>query len=257
MIHSTAIVDAGAHIGANVEIGPYAIVGEHVEIGDGTHIGAHTVITGHTRIGKDNRIFQFASVGEIPQDKKYAGEPTRLEIGDRNTFREFATLNIGTAQGGGVTRIGSDNWIMAYVHVAHDCIVGNHTIFANNTALAGHVEVDDYAILGGYTGVHQFCKVGAHVMTAVGTAIFKDVPPYVMASGSDGAEPHGLNTEGLKRRGFSSEALAALKQAYKTLYKSGLTLEEAKAALAEQARAEPAVQVLLDFLERSSRGIIR
>ncbi len=257
MIHQTAIIHPGARIGAHVEIGPYAVIGEHVEIGEGSHVGAHTVITGHTRIGKDNRIFQFASVGEIPQDKKYANEPTRLEIGDRNTIREFCTLNIGTAQGGGVTRIGSDNWIMAYVHVAHDCIVGNHIIFANNTALAGHVEVDDHAILGGFTGVHQFCKIGAHVMTALGTAIFKDVPPYVMASGSDGAEPHGLNTEGLKRRGYSTEALAALKQAYKTLYKSGLTLEEAKQALAEQARAEPAVQVLLDFLGRSTRGIIR
>jgi len=257
MIHPTAIVHPGARVGAGVRIGPFAVIGEHVEIGDGTHVGAHTVITGHTRIGRDNRIFQFASVGEIPQDKKYAGEPTRLEIGDRNTIREFTTLNVGTAQGGGVTRIGSDNWIMAYVHVAHDCIVGNHTIFANNTALAGHVEVDDHAILGGYTGVHQFCKIGAHVMTAVGTTIFKDVPPYVMASGSDGAEPHGLNAEGLKRRGFSAETLAALKQAYKTLYKSGLTLEEAKQALAEQAKAEPAVQVLLDFLARSTRGIIR
>ena len=257
MIHTTAIIHPGAHIGAHVEIGPYAVIGEHVEIGEGTHIGAHTVITGHTRIGRDNRIFQFASIGEIPQDKKYANEPTRLEIGDRNTIREFTTLNIGTAQGGGVTRIGSDNWIMAYVHIAHDCLVGNHTIFANNTALAGHVEVDDHAILGGYTGVHQFCKIGAHVMTAVGTTIFKDVPPYVLASGSDGAEPHGLNTEGLKRRGFSAESLAALKQAYKTLYKSGLTLEEAKQVLAEQAKTEPAVQALLDFLARSTRGIIR
>jgi len=257
MIHQTAIVHSGAKLGANVEIGPYAILGEHVEIGEGTHVGAHAVITGHTRIGRDNRIFQFSSIGEIPQDKKYANEPTRLEIGDRNTIREFTTLNIGTAQGGGVTRIGNDNWIMAYVHVAHDCIVGNDTIFANNTALAGHVEVDDHAILGGYTGVHQFCKIGAHVMTAVGTTIFKDVPPYVMASGSDGAQPHGLNSEGLKRRGFTPEALSALKQAYKTLYKSGLTLEEAKMALSEQAAAEPAVKVLLDFLGRSTRGIIR
>ena len=257
MIHATAIVHPDARIGADVAIGPYAIIGEHVELGDGTQVGAHTVITGHTRIGKKNQIFQFASVGEIPQDKKYANEPTRLEIGDGNTIREFCTLNIGTAQGGGVTRIGSDNWIMAYVHIAHDCIVGDHTILANNTALAGHVEVDDHAILGGFTGVHQFCKVGAHVMTAVGMVIFKEVPSYVMASGSDGAEPHGLNTEGLKRRGYSAESLAALKQAYKTLYKSGLTLEEAKQVLAVQAQSEPAVQVLLDFLGRSTRGIIR
>lgn len=257
MIHPTAIVHPGARLGANVEIGPYAVVGEHVEIGDGTRIGAHAVITGHTRIGRDNRIYQFASIGEIPQDKKYAGEPTRLEIGDRNTIREFTTLNVGTVQGGGVTRIGSDNWIMAYVHIAHDCIVGNHTIFANCTNLAGHVEVDDYAILGGFTGVHQFCKIGAHVMTAVNTTVFKDIPPYVTAAGSDGAKPHGLNTEGLRRRGFSPETLAALKQAYKTLYRSGLTLEEAKARLAEQAETEPAVKLLVDFLARSTRGIIR
>ncbi|MEO1765683.1 acyl-ACP--UDP-N-acetylglucosamine O-acyltransferase [Thiobacter aerophilum] len=257
MIHRTAIVHPGARLGANVEIGAYAVVGEHVEIGDGTRIGAHAVITGHTRIGRDNRIFQFASIGEIPQDKKYGGEPTRLEIGDRNTIREFTTLNVGTVQGGGVTRIGSDNWIMAYVHIAHDCIVGNHTIFANCTNLAGHVEVDDYAILGGFTGVHQFCKIGAHVMTAVNTTVFKDIPPYVTAAGSDGAKPHGLNTEGLRRRGFSPETLTALKQAYKTLYRAGLTLEEAKAALARQAEAEPAVRLLVDFLARSTRGIIR
>jgi len=257
MIHPTAIVHPGARIGANVEIGPYAIIGEHVEIGDGTKVGPHAVITGHTRIGKDNQIFQFVSLGEIPQDKKYAGEPTRLEIGDRNIVREFCTFNLGTAQDTGVTRIGNDNWIMAYVHIAHDCVVGNHTIFANNASLAGHVEIGDHAILGGFTGVHQFCKIGAHVMTAISTVVFKDIPPYVMASGSDGAEPHGLNTEGLKRRGFSAEALAALKQAYKTLYKSGLTLEEAKQALAKQAEAEPAVQVLLDFLAHSTRGIIR
>lgn len=257
MIHPTAIVHPGARLGTNVEIGPYAVVGEHVEIGDGTRIGAHAVITGHTRIGRDNRIYQFASIGEIPQDKKYAGEPTRLEIGDRNTIREFTTLNVGTVQGGGVTRIGSDNWIMAYVHIAHDCIVGNHTIFANCTNLAGHVEVDDYAILGGFTGVHQFCKIGAHVMTAVNTTVFKDIPPYVTAAGSDGAKPHGLNTEGLRRRGFSPETLAALKQAYKTLYRSGLTLEEARARLAEQAETEPAVKLLVDFLARSTRGIIR
>jgi UDP-N-acetylglucosamine acyltransferase len=257
MIHQTAIVHANARIGNHVAIGPYAVIGEHVEIGDGTQVGAHCVITGHTRIGRDNRIFQFASVGEIPQDKKYAGEPTRLEIGDRNTIREFTTFNTGTVQGGGVTRVGSDNWVMAYVHVAHDCVVGSHTILANNVALAGHVEVDDYAILGGFTGVHQFCKIGAHVMTAAATTIFKDVPPYIMASGADGAQPHGLNVEGLKRRGFTPAQLTALKQAYKTLFKSGLGLEEARQALAEQAQAEPAVQALLEFLGRATRGIIR
>jgi UDP-N-acetylglucosamine acyltransferase len=257
MIHSTAIVHPEARLAADVEIGPYAVIDEHVEIGAGTRIGAHTVITGHTRIGRDNRIFQFASIGDIPQDKKYGGEATRLEIGDRNTIREFTTINVGTAQGGGITRIGNDNWIMAYVHIAHDCIVGNHTIFANCTNLAGHVEVDDYAILGGFTGVHQFCKIGAHVMTAVNTTVFKDIPPYVMAAGSDGAKPHGLNSEGLRRRGFAPEALTALKQAYKTLYRMGLTLEEAKRALAEQARSSPVVEPLVAFLDRSTRGIIR
>jgi UDP-N-acetylglucosamine acyltransferase len=257
MIHPTAIVHPGARLGKGVEIGPYAVVGEHVEIGDGSRIGAHAVVTGHTRIGRENRIFQFASIGEIPQDKKYAGEATRLEIGDRNTIREFTTINVGTAQGGGVTRIGDDNWIMAYVHIAHDCIVGSHTIFANCTNLAGHVEVDDYAVLGGFTGVHQFCKIGAHVITAVNTTVFKDIPPYVMAAGADGAKPHGLNSEGLRRRGFSAATLAALKQAYRTLYRSGLTLEEAKESLREQARQEPAVQRLVDFLDRSTRGIIR
>lgn len=257
MIHPTAIVHAGARLAEDVEVGPFAVIGPHVEIGPGTRIGAHAVITGHTRIGRDNRIFQFASLGEIPQDKKYAGEPTRLEIGDGNTIREFTTINVGTVQGGGVTRIGDDNWIMAYVHIAHDCIVGSHTIFANNTQLAGHVEVDDYAVLGGFTGVHQFCKIGAHVMTAVRTTVFMDVPPYVMASGADGAKPHGLNSEGLKRRGFSSATLAALKRAYKTLYKSGFTLDEARAALAAQAESEPAVRAIVDFLDRSTRGIIR
>lgn len=257
MIHPTAIIHPGARLASDVDIGPYAVIGEHVELGAGTRVGAHAVITGHTRIGRNNRIFQFASIGEIPQDKKYAGEPTRLEIGDGNTIREFVTINVGTAQGGGVTRIGNDNWIMAYVHVAHDCIVGNHTIFANCTNLAGHVEVDDYAILGGFTGVHQFCKIGAHVMTAVNTTVFKDIPPYVMAAGADGATPHGLNTEGLRRRGFTPEAIAALKQAYKTLYRSGFTLEEARSALVEQAKAAPAVQPLVDFLARSTRGIIR
>jgi UDP-N-acetylglucosamine acyltransferase len=257
MIHPTALVHPGANIGANVSIGPFAVIGEHVEIGDGTSIGPHAVITGHTRIGKENRIFQFVSLGEIPQDKKYAGEPTRLEIGDRNVIREFCTFNIGTAQDTGVTRIGNDNWIMAYVHIAHDCVVGNQTIFANNAALAGHVEIDDYAVLGGYTGVHQFCKIGAHVMTAISTVVFKDIPPYVMAAGSDGAAPHGINSEGLKRRGFSPEGLAAIKQAYKTLYKSGLTLEQAKQALAVQNQTHPEIGPILDFLGRSTRGIIR
>ena len=257
MIHATALVHSHAHIGANVSIGPYAVIGEHVVLGDGTSIGAHAVITGHTRIGRDNRIFQFVSLGEIPQDKKYAGEPTSLEIGERNVIREFCTFNIGTAQDAGVTRIGNDNWIMAYVHIAHDCQVGNHTIFANNTALAGHVAIGDYAVLGGFTGVHQFCKIGAHVITAINAVVYKDIPPYVLAAGSDGAKPKGINSEGLKRRGFTPQAIAAIKQAYKTLYRNGLTLEQAQAALLDQAREHPEVQAMLDFLAGATRGIIR
>jgi UDP-N-acetylglucosamine acyltransferase len=256
MIHPTAIIHPGAKLGAGVSVGPYSIIGEHVEIGDNTTIGPHVVISGHTRIGCDNRIFQFSSIGEVPQDKKYAGEPTRLEIGDRNTIREFCTFNLGTAQDAGVTRIGSDNWIMAYVHIAHDCQVGNRTIFANNSQLAGHVHVDDWAILGGYTGVHQFCRVGSHTMTAVGTVVLQDVPPYVMAAGNS-ASPYGINAEGLKRRGFSPEALMALKRAYRTLYKSGLMLEEARTKLEEDAKTHPEIQPILDFLAVSKRGIIR
>ena len=257
MIHPTAIIHSGARLGAGVSVGPYSIIGEHVEIGDNTRIGPHVVISGHTRIGCDNRIFQFSSIGEIPQDKKYAGEPTRLEIGDRNTIREYCTLNLGTAQDAGVTRVGDDNWIMAYVHIAHDCQVGNKTIFANNAQLAGHVHVGDWAIFGGYTGVHQFCRVGAHTMTAVGTVILQDVPPYVMAAGNS-ATPYGINAEGLKRRGFSPDALMVLKRAYRTLYKSGLTLDEAKAKLEEDAKMHPAeIQPILDFLAVSKRGIIR
>ena len=256
MIHPTAIVDPGAKIAANVEIGPYSIIGADVEIGEHTVIGPHVVIKGHTRIGRENRIFQFSSLGEVPQDKKYAGEPTRLEIGDRNVIREFCTFNLGTAQDAGVTRIGDDNWIMAYVHIAHDCQVGNKTTFANNAQLAGHVVVEDWAILGGYTGVHQFCRVGAHVMTAVGTVVLQDIPPYLMAAGNT-AQPYGINVEGLKRRGFTAESLSALKRAYRTLYKSGLLLEEAKIKLAEEAKTQPDVQRFVDFLAVSKRGIIR
>jgi UDP-N-acetylglucosamine acyltransferase len=256
MIHPTAIVDPGAKIGANVEIGAYSIIGPHVEIGDNTVVGPHVVISGHTRIGRDNRIFQFCSPGDVPQDKKYAGEPTRLEIGDRNTIREFCTFNLGTIQDGGVTRIGDDNWIMAYVHIAHDCLVGNKCTFANNSQLAGHVVVEDWAILGGFTGVHQFCRIGAHVMTAVSTVILQDVPPYLMAAGNT-AQPYGINVEGLKRRGFNAEAITSLKRAYRTLYKSGLLLEEAKAKLTEDAKTQPDVQRFVDFLAVSKRGIIR
>lgn len=255
-IHPTAIVHPGASLGNGVEIGAYSIVGEHVEIGDRTWIGPHVVLTGHTRIGKENRIFQFCSIGEIPQDKKYAGEPTRLEIGDRNTIRESCTFNAGTAQDTGVTRVGNDNWIMAYVHVAHDCQVGNNTILANETQLAGHVHVGDWAILGGFTGVHQFVHIGAHSMTGVGTKLVQDLPPYVMASGYPAA-PHGINSEGLKRRGFSQESVLAIRRAYKTLYKSGMKLEEACSAIATEAATVPELGPLVEFLSRSGRGIVR
>ena len=256
MIHPTALIDPGAKLGADVCVGPYSVIGENVEIGDGTWIGPHVVVTGHTRIGRGNRIYQFCSIGEAPQDKKYGGEATRLEIGDRNTIREYCTFNTGTVQDAGVTRIGSDNWIMAYVHIAHDCQVGDRTIFANSSQIAGHVHVDDWAVLGGYTGVHQFCRVGAHIMTAVGTVVLQDVPPYVMAAGNS-ATPHGINVEGLKRRGFSADSLVVLKRAYRTLYKSGLMLEEARAKLQEEAKAHPEIQPILDFLAVSKRGIIR
>ena len=254
-IHATAIVHAGARLGAGVEVGPYSVIGEHVEIGDCTWIGPHVVIGGHTRIGEDNRIFQFSSIGEVPQDKKYAGEPTRLEIGDRNTIREFCTLNCGTAQDVGVTRLGNDNWIMAYVHLAHDCQVGNNTIFANNAQLAGHVHIGDWVILG-FTGVHQFVRVGAHSMTAVGTVLLQDLPPYVMAAGNT-AEPHGINSEGLKRRGFSPESVMAIRRAYKMLYKSGLKLDEARAVIATEAAIVTELRPLVDFLTQPGRGIIR
>lgn len=255
-IHPTAIVHPGARLGRDVEIGAYSLVGEHVEIGDGTRIGPHVVIDGHTRIGAANRIFQFCSVGEEPQDKKYAGEPTRLEIGDHNVIREFCTLNTGTAQDTGVTRLGDHNWIMAYVHVAHDCVVGHHTIFANNATLAGHVHVDDYAILGGFTGVHQFCRIGAHVITGIASVVRQDVPPFLTVAGNPLA-PHGVNSEGLKRRGFSAEALAGLKRSYRLLYRSGLTLAEAQAAIANEAEALPELKPMVDFLAVSGRGIVR
>ncbi len=256
MIHQTAIVHPGAKLGANVSVGAYSIIGEHVQIGDNTEIGPHVVIEGHTTIGRDNRIFQFCSIGAEPQDKKYAGEPTRLEIGERNVIREFCTFNLGTIQDGGVTRLGNDNWIMAYVHLAHDCQVGNHTIFANNAQLAGHCHVDDHAILGGFTVVHQFVRIGAHSMTGMGTILFQDLPPYVTAAGNT-ASPYGINSEGLKRRGFSSEAVMALKRAYRAIYKSGLTLEEAKAKLEADLAKHPEYQLLLDFLAVSKRGIVR
>ena len=255
-VHPTAIVHPGARLGVNVSIGAYSIVGEHVVVGDDTWIGPHVVINGHTRIGRENRIFQFCSLGEIPQDKKYNGEPTRLEIGDNNTIREFCTLNCGTAQDAGVTRVGSDNWIMAYVHLAHDCQVGDSTIFANNAQLAGHVHVGDFAILGGFTVVHQFVRIGAHSITAMGSILLQDLPPCVTAAGNT-AKPYGINSEGLKRRGFSTEAIAALKRAYKLIYRSGMVLDEARIKIAEEASIQPEVRLLADFLSVPGRGIIR
>lgn len=256
MIHPTAIVHPEANIAAGVEIGPYTLIGPHVEIAPGCWIGAHTVITGHTRIGRNNRISQFNSLGEMPQDKKYGGEVTHLELGDNNTIREFCTFNRGTRQGGGVTRLGDDNWIMAYVHLAHDCQVGSHTVFANNAQLAGHVHVGDYAILGGFTVVHQFCHIGIHSITAMGTIVLQDIPPFVTASGNS-ARPYGVNVEGLKRRGFAPATVTRLKRAYKTLYKAGHTLEQAKRELARQVGECPEVRVILDFLAGSTRGVIR
>jgi UDP-N-acetylglucosamine acyltransferase len=255
-IHPSAIVHPAARIGRGVEVGAYSIVGEHVEIGDDTVIGPHVAISGHTKIGCANRIFQFCSIGEQPQDKKYAGEPTRLEIGDRNTIREFCTFNCGTAQDAGVTRLGNDNWIMAYVHLAHDCQVGNQTIFANNAQIAGHVHVEDWAILGAFTAVHQFVRIGAHSITAMGTILLQDLPPFVMAAGNP-AEPRAINAEGLKRRGFSADAVAAIKRAYKTLYKSGMSLDDARAAVATESAAVPQLTLLVDFLAAPGRGIIR
>ncbi|GAA4405644.1 acyl-ACP--UDP-N-acetylglucosamine O-acyltransferase [Quisquiliibacterium transsilvanicum] len=262
-IHPTAIVDPKAELAEDVEVGAYTLIGPQVRIGAGTTVGPHAVIEGCTTLGRDNRVFQFASIGAAPQDKKYCGEPTRVEIGDGNTFREFVTVNTGTVQDRGITSIGSDNWLMAYVHVAHDCVVGDHTIFANNTSLGGHVVVGDWVILGGYTGVHQFCKIGAHAMTAVGSVVLHDIPPFVMASGSS-AQAHGINSEGLRRRGFDADAIAAIRRAYRTIYRSGLTLEEARErlaadldAIAPGSRGREGVELMLGFLRGVTRGIVR
>lgn len=256
LIDSRAIIHPSARLAPDVGVGPYSIIGADVEIGAGTWIGPHVVINGPTRIGCDNKIFQFASVGEAPQDKKYAGERTRLEIGDRNVIREFVTISRGTVQDAGVTRVGNDNWIMAYVHIAHDCQVGNHVIFSNSASLAGHVHVQDHAILGGFTLVHQFCHIGAHCFTAMNSVISMDVPPYVMVSGHM-ARPHGLNAEGLKRRNFSAETLQVLRRAYKVIYRSKLTLAQAIQQLKAGAEETPEIRILVEFLEKSARGIVR
>ncbi len=256
MIHPQAIVDPGAKIGNGVHIGPFTIIGPGVEIGDETWIGPHVVITGLTRIGKNNRIFQFSSLGEAPQHTGYKGEPTRLEIGDRNIIREYCTFNRGTVAGGGVTQLGQDNFIMAYCHVAHDCHVGNHTIFANGASLAGHVIIEDYVIFGGFSMIHQHCRVGAHSMTGISTVTYKDIPPYLLTAGNT-AVPHGLNLRGLKRRQFSTSAIESLRRAYKTVYKSGLRLEEAVAQLETSAKDCAEVGHFVQFIKTSERGIIR
>jgi UDP-N-acetylglucosamine acyltransferase len=259
-IHPTALVDPKAQLADSVSVGPYAVIGPNVVIGEGTSIGAHCVVEGHTTIGRDNQIFQFASIGAAPQDKKYKGEPTQLIIGDRNTIREFCTFNTGTTQDEGITRVGDDNWVMAYVHVAHDCQLGNHLILANNATLAGHVHVGDWVIVGGLTGVHQFVRIGAHAMVGFQTRLAQDVPPFMMVQGNP-CEASGFNVEGLRRRGFSAERIAAVKQLYKIIYRQGLTLEAAKAQLAELALARPEaqadVQSVIDFLATATRGIVR
>ncbi|MDK2778052.1 MAG: acyl-ACP--UDP-N-acetylglucosamine O-acyltransferase [Pseudomonadota bacterium] len=256
MIDPRAIVDPSAKIGANVEIGPFSIIGPDVEIGDGTVIGPHVVVRGPTKIGRDNRIFQFASIGEECQDKKYAGEPTTLVIGDNNVIREACTFHRGTVQDNGTTIVGSHNLFMVNVHIAHDCIIGDNCIMANDTNVAGHVKVGDWAILGGATQVHQFCMIGAHSMCGAGTVVLKDIPAYVMALGYP-AEPHGINAEGLKRRGFSKDSIMLVRKAYKTLYRQGLTLAEALEELTPVAAQDDAVRLLVDSLNQATRGIIR
>ncbi|RUO49761.1 acyl-ACP--UDP-N-acetylglucosamine O-acyltransferase [Pseudidiomarina donghaiensis] len=255
MIHPTAIIDSSARIGKNVEIGPYTIVGADVEVGDNCVIGPHVVLRGPTVLGKNNRIFQFASVGEDCQDKKYNGEPTRLVIGDNNIIRECVTIHRGTVQDQGLTQIGSDNLLMAYVHVAHDCMVGDNVILANNTTLAGHVHVGDWAILGGFTGVHQFCHIGAHAFTAVNSVVVQDIPPYIMAQGHNAA-PRTINAEGLKRRGFQPNQILNIKRAFKLLYRQGLTVEEAVQKMRE-LDADTELTPLIQFVLSSQRGIIR
>lgn len=256
MIHEQAIVDPSASIAADAHVGPFCVIGAQVEIGRGTSVGSHTVIRGPTRIGADNRIYSFSSIGEAPQDLKYAGEPTWLVIGDGNTIREYVTLNRGTEEGGGVTRIGADNLFMAYTHVAHDCTVGSHTVFANAASLAGHVDVGDWAILGGFTTVHQFVRIGAHSFTGMATALTRDLPPFVTAAGNH-ARPYGINKNGLKRRGFDPEAVRALHRAYMALVKSRAKDTDARAEVEALAERHPEVRQFVDFLDTSERGIIR
>jgi UDP-N-acetylglucosamine acyltransferase len=259
-IHPSALIDPAAELDSSVSVGPFTVIGPHVKIGAGTTVGAHCVIEGRTTIGSNNRIFQFCSLGAIPQDKKYAGEPCELFIGDGNTIREFCTFNIGSPGDLGYTRLGDDNWVMAYVHLAHDCVVGNHTILANNATLAGHVRVDDWVIVGGLTGIHQFVKVGAHAMLGFASAVTQDIPPYMMVDGNPLAV-RGFNAEGLRRRGFSPESLAAVKQMHRLLYRQGHTLAAATSEIEKLQQSSPeasgVVQTMLGFLAASTRGIAR
>jgi UDP-N-acetylglucosamine acyltransferase len=256
VIDARALVSPQAQLAADVSVGPFSIIAAQVEIGPGSVIGPHVVINGPTRIGRDNRIYQFASIGDAPQDKKYRGEPTRLEIGDRNVFRESCTVNRGTTHDRGVTRIGSDNLFMAYAHVAHDCVVGDKTVFANCAALGGHVEIGDWVILGGLTAVHQFTKIGAHAFLAGGAIVTRDVPPYVMVAGNPAA-PHGVNSEGLKRRGFSEEQIRAIRDAYRTVFRAELRLAEALERLGPQGEARPEIRVFVEFIHSSTRSLVR
>ena len=256
-IHPSAVVELGARLGEGVRIGPFAYIGDEVEIGDGTVVGAHCSVTGPTRIGRDNHFVGHAAIGGDPQDKKFRGERTELVIGDRNIVREFATLNRGTGNGGGITRIGNDNLLLAYTHVAHDCVVGNHCVFSNNASLAGHAIVGDWVIFSGFAGAHQFCRIGAHAFIGMGVLLSGDVPPFTMVAGEASGRPRGINSEGLKRRGFDPERIAAIKRAYRTLYVAGLPLEEAKRQLAEQANASADVRELLDFIDSGERPLQR
>lgn len=260
-IHPTALVDPAARLADSVSVGPYAIVGPHVVVGEGTSIGAHCVIEGHTTIGRDNRIFQFASLGADPQDKKYKGEPTQLVIGDGNTIREFCTFNTGTVQDKGVTRIGNDNWIMAYVHVAHDCTIGHHNVIANSVQFAGHVEVGDCTLIGGISGIHQFVRIGDFAMLGFQTRLSQDLPPFVVAAGNP-AEAQNVHQEGPRRRGYAPERLATLKQMYRTLYRKGLTLEAAREEIAgfkgqHDGASDEDIDKMLSFLQGAQRGIVR
>lgn len=259
-IHPSAIVHPDAQLAPDVQVGPYSIIGAHVTIDSGTVVGPHCVIDGHTSIGKDNNFYRFCSIGGMPQDKKYAGEPTRLEIGDGNTVREYVTINTGTVQDVGVTRLGDDNWIMAYVHIAHDCQLGSHIIMANSVQLAGHIHIGDWAIIGGLSAVHQFVRIGAHCMVGGTSSIRQDIPPYVIGAG-DPFRPAGINSEGLGRRGFTPEQISQVKEVYKLLYRRNLKVDEALEQMQQLQTQAPesadAIGLMVEFLQASSRGIVR